>query len=177
MGIGAILGISLGGLILLVAIIVAWWFMATYHSIINKRNNAEDAFCELNVLLKGRYEDVSAFVEAMGDGCEEDVKEQLLSTRNLAMASANISEQVHNEAKFEMAIERALLMYQEKKSEISPQKQEICDNLRKNQEFINKSRQFYNSMVKAYNDKLETRPGKFWSKAKKLQSLEMFNLQ
>lgn len=177
MTIGAILGIVLGCLVLVVVIFVAWWFWAVYQSIINKRNNAEDSFGELNSLLKGRYEDVSAFVEAVGGACDEEIKEQMLSARNLAMASASIPEQLKNEAKLETAIERALLVYQEKKQEISPKNQEICDILYKNQEFINKSRQFYNSMVKTYNEKLTTRVGKFWVKARKFQPMAMYNLQ
>lgn len=177
MGIGAILGIILGSLVLLSLLFVIWWFVAVYHSIVTKKNNAEDAFCELNSLLKSRYEDVSAFVEAIGKSCDEDVKMQILSARNSAMASASIAKQLENETKLEMAIERALLEFQEKKAEISPKNQEICDNLRKNQEFINKSRQFYNSMVKAYNDKLDTYPGRFLSKTQKFQPMKMFNLQ
>lgn len=177
MGIGAILGTILGCMLLLIVIVLIWWFATMYQAIITKRNNAEDAFGELNNLLKARYEDVSQFVEAIGENCDDEIKSQLLNARNLAMASATVSEQLANEAKLEMQIERALLIYQEKKQNMSQEQQKICDNLYKNQEFINKSRQFYNSMVKAYNDKLTTVPGKFWSQMRNLQPMTMYNLQ
>ena len=177
MGVGAILGTILGVMLLLIMLAFVWWFVAVYQAIITKRNNAEDAFGELNGLLKARYEDISQFAEAIGENCDDEIKTQLLKARNLAMASATVKEQLENEAKLEMQIERALLVYQEEKQNMSQEQQKICDNLYKNQEFINKSRKFYNSIVKAYNDELATVPGKFWSQMRNLQPMTIFNLQ
>ncbi len=176
MGIGAVLGIVLGCLVLLILIVLVWWYAATYHSIISSKNNADLAFVELNNSLQSRYQELSDFALGSGKCCDPEEIKQMLQLRNMAMASATIEEQLENEEKLQKLLEKILLECEAKKANFAAEEQENCENLRKMQDFIDKNRKFYNSMATTYNKKLESVPGKFWSKKGHFEPMGLFNI-
>lgn len=174
MGIGAILGIVLGCLVLLILLVLVWWYVASYHSIVAAKNNADVAFVELNNSLQQRYQDLSDFASVCGKYYDQPEIKEMLQLRNMAMASATISEQLENEEKLQKMLEKILFACEAKKATFSPEEQENCENLRKMHDFIDKNRKFYNAMATTYNKKLLTAPGKFWAKKGRFESMSLF---
>ena len=70
-----------------IALIIIFWFIAVYNSLVSLRNNAKEAWSDINVQLKRRYDLIPNLVEIVKGYAshERQVFENVTQARSQAM--------------------------------------------------------------------------------------------
>jgi len=160
MGAGAILGIIIGILILILLFI----FIGIYNGLVGLRNQVKNAWAQIDVQLKRRYDLIPNLVETVKGYAahERQTLEAVTNARNLAQSIAgggSVAERAKAEGELSSALARLLAVV------------ENYPNLKANENFLalqeeltsteNKisfSRQYYNDSVLRYNNKTQMFP-------------------
>ena len=165
MDIGAIVGIVLGIIIVVLIIIGIALFVTTYNILLRLRNNAEEAFSQLDALFKKRCELLPNLINVVKSCVKEDDFEEILSTRNLALASKNVQEQLENEVVLSDAIKALFAKLQNNESlEALNEYKSIKKDFDQLEKQINISGSFYNDVANVYNNRLELFPSNWVAK-------------
>ncbi len=145
------------GLLVLVAIYV----LVTYNGLVGMRNRIENAWAQIDVQLKRRYDLIPNLVETVKGYAahERETLEAVIQARNVAMAAEGPQDQAAAENMITGALKSVFAL-----SEAYP-------DLKANQNFLNLqeeltgtegriayARQFYNDTVYRYNTKIQTVP-------------------
>jgi LemA protein len=145
------------GLLVLVAIYV----LVTYNGLVGMRNRIENAWAQIDVQLKRRYDLIPNLVETVKGYAahERDTLEAVIQARNVAMAAEGPQDQAAAENMITGALKSVFAL-----SEAYP-------DLKANQNFLNLqeeltgtegriayARQFYNDTVYRYNTKIQSVP-------------------
>jgi LemA protein len=159
MGIGAIVGIVIGVIVLLLVV----WLFATYNGLVRLRNQTRNAWSQIDVQLKRRHDLIPNLVETVKGYAahERQTLEAVIQARNTAVSA--VGKGVGEQAKAEGGLSGALA----KLFAVAEQ----YPNLKANENFLalqeeltsteNKisfSRQFYNDSVLQYNNKTQMAP-------------------
>jgi LemA protein len=140
---------------------VLGWVMATYNGLVGLRNQVENAWAQIDVQLKRRYDLIPNLVETVKGYAkhERETLEKVIQARNMAMSAKG----VHDRAEAENMLTGAL------KSLFAVS--EAYPDLKANQSFLrlqeeitateNKvafSRQFYNDSTMQFNTRIQLFP-------------------
>ena len=157
LGAGWIAAIVIGGLILLMAM----YAVGVYNTLVRLRNRLENAFSQIDVQLKRRYDLIPNLVETVKGYAshERETLEAVTQARNMAVNAQGVGEQAQAENMLSGALKSLFAV-----SEAYP-------DLKANENFLNLqeeltgtegriaySRQFYNDTVLRYNTKIQTFP-------------------
>lgn len=154
-----IAGIIIGVIIVILLII----FIGTYNGLVGLRNQVKNAWAQIDVQLKRRYDLIPNLVETVKGYMqhERQTLEAVTSARNLAqsLSGASVADRAKAEGELSGALSRLLAVV------------ENYPNLKANQNFLalqeeltsteNKisfSRQFYNDQVLRFNNKTQMFP-------------------
>ena len=151
--------------IILIAIIVCCLIFVwmTYNRLILLRNRVKEAWSDIEVLLKRRYDLIPNLIETVKGyvAHERNTLEAVINARNAAMASGNKS--VEQQAKSENVLSgtlKSLFALSESYPDLKANtnflelQRELVDTENK----IQASRRFYNNNVLAFNTKIEMFP-------------------
>jgi LemA protein len=139
------------------------YFLSTYNRYIVLRNRVKEAWSDIEVLLKRRYDLIPNIVETVKGYAahEKNTLEAVIKARNMAMAAGNSS--IEEQAKSENILSGTLKSlfalsenYPDLKANVNflELQRELVDTENK----IQASRRFYNSNVLAFNTKIELFP-------------------
>jgi LemA protein len=161
MAAGVIIGIILGVIILIFIFII----IGIYNGLVGLRNQVKNAWAQIDVQLKRRYDLIPNLVETVKGYAahERQTFEAVTNARNLAQSmaagAASVGERARAEGELSSALARLLAVV------------EAYPDLKANQNFLalqeeltsteNKisfSRQFYNDSVLRYNNKIQMFP-------------------
>ena len=157
MDIGTIIIIIIVGVIL----VLAFYVVGVYNSLINARNKAKDQFSQIDVQLKRRSDMIPNLVETVKGYAKHEEKtfKEVVEARN-KMASANgINEELEASNAVTGALNKLFALseaYPELKSNenfLSLQK-----DLKETEDKLSYARQFYNDSVLMYNNTREKFP-------------------
>jgi LemA protein len=148
-------------ILLALVVVVGLYVIITYNGLVSLRNRIENAWAQIDVQLKRRYDLIPNLVETVKGYAahEKETLERVIQARNQAMAAQG----AHDQAEAENLITGAL------KSVFALS--EAYPDLKANQNFLNLqeeltgtegriayARQFYNDSVVRYNTKIQTFP-------------------
>jgi LemA protein len=149
-------------LIILVPIVLIGLFvMVTYNGLVRLRNQIENAWAQIDVQLKRRYDLIPNLVETVKGYAshERETLERVIEARNMGINATGVHEQAEAENVISGALKSLFAL-----SEAYP-------DLKANQNFLNLqeelsgtegriayARQFYNDSVFRYNTKIQTFP-------------------
>jgi LemA protein len=148
-------------IIVILVVLVIGYVVLTYNGLVSMRNRIENAWAQIDVQLKRRYDLIPNLVETVKGYAthERDTLEAVVQARNMAMSA----EGPHDQAAAENMITGAL------KSVFALS--EAYPDLKANQNFLNLqeeltgtegriayARQFYNDTVFRYNTKIQSVP-------------------
>lgn len=166
--------VILGGLILLAVVIFAW-VMGVYNGLITKRNQYKNAFAQIDVQLKRRYDLIPNLVETAKGFMkhERETLEAVIQARNIASgavgkAAANpddpnaMKQLGQAEGQLNGALSRLMMVaeaYPEFKSDQTMLN--LQEELTSTENKVAFSRQSYNDFVMAYNTARELFPSNF----------------
>ena len=147
--------------ILVIVVVVVLLFIATFNGLVRLRNRVDNAWAQIDVQLKRRYDLIPNLVETVKGYAahERQTLEAVIQARNMAMSAQGPAQQAQAENMITGALKSLFAL-----SEAYP-------DLKANQNFLNLqeeltgtegriayARQFYNDTVQRYNTKIQTFP-------------------
>jgi LemA protein len=171
----------MGALIVLfvVLVLLVVWFITMYNRLVKTRQLTMNAWAQIDVQLKRRYDLIPNLVETVKGymSHEKDTLERVIQARNMAVNATGVSEK----AKAEGALTGALTgffglaeAYPELKanSNMAQLQEELSDTESK----ISFARQYYNDVTTEYNTQLETFPSSIVAGIGSFKARELFEL-
>lgn len=153
------MGISLfiiGGLVLLVI-----YFIATYNSLVTLRNRVQEAWSDIDVQLKRRYDLIPNLVETVKGYAkhEEGVLESVIKARAMAMNAQSVDQHAQAENMLSGAL-KSLFAVAEAYPDLKASTNfvELQRELTDTEDKIQASRRFYNANTRDMNTKIEHFP-------------------
>jgi LemA protein len=163
---GVVVGI-VGGLVCLLAVIVAGWALATYNRLVRQRNQVQASWAQVDVQLKRRYDLIPNLVESVKGYAahERGTLDAVVSARSGAMAAAQ-APGVAGRAVAEDALTQALgrlFALAEAYPDLKANQNfaALQAELANTEDKIAYARQFYNSAVQTLNTSVQTVPTNF----------------
>jgi LemA protein len=156
LGIGLVLLLFLG-----LVVVLAGWAIVTYNSLVGLRNQLENAWAQIDVQLKRRYDLIPNLVEAVKDymGFEQDVLTKVTEARSQAAAATGPADQARAENVLTGAL-RQLFAVVENYPQLKANENvmRLQEELTGTEDRISSARQFYNENVRVFNTRIQTFP-------------------
>lgn len=147
--------------ILVIVIVAVVWFATTYNGLIKLRNNRENAFANIDVQLKQRFDLVPQIVSTVKGYAshEKEVLEKVTAARAAAMNAQTIDEKVAADKALSGALSGlrvSLEAYPELKA--NENFLQLQNELSDIENKLAAARRFFNSSTKELNNAVETFP-------------------
>lgn len=158
------LGLGLGLLLLILfglIIMVAGWAIVTYNALVALRNQLRNAWAQIDVQLKRRYDLIPNLVETVKDYMqyEQDVLTGVTQARAAAVSAQGPADQAKAENMLTGAL-RQLFAVVENYPELKANENVMAlqEELTSTENQISFARQFYNDHVMRFNTRIQTFP-------------------
>ena len=153
---------SIGWIIVIVVVVLlVLWVMGTYNSLVTLRNRVKDAWSQIDVQLKRRFDLIPNLVETVKGYTkhESETLENVIKARNTYLSASLPEEQMKADGELTKAISKLFALTESYPDLKANQNfQELQEELQQTEDKIAMSRQFYNDIVMQYNNKVETVP-------------------
>ena len=154
--------IGVGLLVLLgLAVLVVGWVIGTFNALVRLRNQLRNAWAQIDVQLKRRYDLIPNLVETVKDYMEyeQDVLTSVTEARAAAVSAEGPAQQAAAENMLTRSL-RSLFAVVENYPELKANENvmKLQEELTGTENRIAFSRQFYNDTVMRFNTRLETFP-------------------
>lgn len=144
-----------------IVVLVALWFILSYNGLINSRNLVKNAWSQIDVQLKRRYDLIPNLVEVVKDymSYEQETLERVVRARQTAIDVSGVKEQAQAEAQLTASL-RQLFALAENYPQLKANENvgRLQEELTTTENKISFARQHYNDSVMRYNTKLQTIP-------------------
>jgi LemA protein len=166
-------------LVVILALLVVYG-IAQYNGLVSLRRQTQNAFGQIDVQLKRRYDLIPNLVETVKGYMkhEQDTLEKVIQARNRAMSATS----VHDKSEAEGQLSRALTgifalseSYPELRS--NENMLSLQEELKSTENKIAFARQYYNDVVTSYNTKIETFPSSIFANAGGFKPKELFEVE
>jgi LemA protein len=175
------MGIAVWVIIGIVVIIVIA-FIATYNGLVRLRNQVKNAWAQIDVQLKRRYDLIPNLVETVKGYAkhERETLDSVTNARNLAQqaASASVGERSKAEVELSSALSR-LLAVVENYPDLKANQNFLAlqEELTSTENKISFSRQFYNDSVMKYNNQTQMFPSNIIAGMTGFKASEFFEVE
>jgi LemA protein len=167
-------------IILAVVVVIVLFVVLTYNRLIALRNRVKEAFSDIDVQLKRRYDLIPNLVNAVKGyaGHEKGVLEKVTEARTRAMGASGVHEKAQAENMLTGAL-KSLFAVSENYPDLKASANflELQRELRDTEDKIQASRRFYNTNVMSLNTKIETFPSNFIARGFGFKKEEFFELE
>jgi LemA protein len=147
-------------IILGVVVVVALWLIAVYNGLIKLKNRVDEAWSDIDVQLKRRYDLIPNLIETVKGYAkhEKETLENVIKARNSAMNT-----QGAGKAKAENALSetlKSIFALSESYPDLKANQNflQLQDELSDTENKIQASRRFYNTNVRDFNTKIQIFP-------------------
>ena len=163
-----------------IAVAVVLWLIAMYNAFVRLRNNVKDAWSDIDVQLKRRYDLIPNLIETVKGYAthEKGVLEAVTKARTQAMGAQSVGEHQEAENMLTGAL-KSLFAVSENYPDLKANENflELQRELSDTENKIQASRRFYNSNVKEMNNAVEMFPQNMIAGMFKFTAEEFFELQ
>jgi len=171
------IGLTILGLIV---ILLAVFLISVYNSLVQLRQRVQNAWAQVDVQLKRRYDLIPNLVGAVKGYAQHEkaTLEGVTQARNMAMNAGNIQEQMQAENMLSSAL-RSLFAVAEAYPELKANTNfmQLQAELTDTESKIAFARQFYNDTVQKFNTKIELFPTNLVAGMLGFAMVDYFNLQ
>lgn len=172
--------LTLTNIVTSIIIVIALWLILTYNGLIRRRYRVREAWSDIDVQLKRRYDLIPNLVETVKGymAHERGVFEKVTEARTKAMGAGAKEEKLGAENVLSSAL-KTLFAVSENYPELKANtnfldlQRELADTENK----IQSARRFYNGNVMGYNTKIATVPTNLISGALGFKKEEFFGLE
>jgi len=148
-------------IILGIVVVVVGWLAASYNGFIRLRTRAEEAWSDIDVQLKRRYDLIPNLIETVKGYMthERETLESVTNARTAAMGAGTVGEQAASENMLTGAL-KSLFAVSESYPDLKANENflELQRELTDTENKIQASRRFYNTNVRDLNIKIESVP-------------------
>src|SRR3990167_6085106 len=144
-----------------VVVVVALWLVLTYNGLINGRNRVDEAWSDIEVQLKRRYDLIPNLVETVKAYAthEEGVFEKVTRARAAAMGATTPAEHAKAENVLSGTLKSLFAVAESYPSlQAAGNFLDLQQNLTDAEDKIQASRRFYNGNVRDYNTRVQSFP-------------------
>lgn len=172
----------MGGLIAIgvIVILLAVFLIITYNALVQLRQRVQNAWSQVDVQLKRRYDLIPNLVNAVKGYAqhEKTTLESVTQARNMAMAAGNVKDQARAENMLSGAL-KSLFAIAEAYPELKANTNfiQLQSELSDTESKIAFARQFYNDTVQKFNTKIEIFPNNLVAGMLGFQMVDYFTLQ
>ncbi|MGQ9663392.1 MAG: LemA family protein [Kiritimatiellia bacterium] len=148
-------------ILIVVGVLVLLWLMGVYNSLVRLRNQLENAWAQIDVQLKRRYDLIPNVMETVKGYAkhERETLEKVVQARNLAMAAKTVGERAEAEGILTGTL-KTLFAVAEAYPDLKANQNFLAlqEELTSTENKISFARQFYNDSVMRYNTRIQTFP-------------------
>ncbi len=159
---------------------VIFWFIAVYNALIRLRNQTDEAWSDIDVQLKRRYDLIPNLVESVKGYAkhERELFEKVTQARAAAMGAQGIEEKGKAENMLSGTL-KSLFAIAENYPELKANENflKLQDELSDTENKIQAARRFYNGNVRDFNIKIESFPSNIVASMFKFSKREFFELE
>jgi LemA protein len=160
--------------------IVILWFIATYNGLIRLRNRTDEAWSDIDVQLKRRYDLIPNLVETVKGYAthERELFENVTKARSNAMQATSPEQQGKAENMLAGAL-KSLFAVAENYPDLKANQNfaKLQDELSDTENKIQASRRFYNGNVRDFNTKLQVFPTNMIAGMLSFKKKEFFEIE
>ncbi len=167
-------------IILIVLGLMLLWAVFTYNRLIALRNRAKEAWSDIDVQLKRRYDLIPNLVEAVRGyaGHERELFEKVTEARTRAMGAGTMKD--HSEAENMLSSTlKSLFAVAENYPQLRASENflELQKELRDTEDKIQAARRFYNTNVRDLNTKIESFPASIAANTFRFVKMDFFEIE
>lgn len=166
-------------IILGLVVLVVLWIVGMYNGLITLRNRVKEAWSDISVQLKRRYDLIPNLVETVKSYAkhEKDVFTDVTKARTAAMSAKNIDDKAAAENMLSDTL-KSLFAVSENYPDLKASQNflDLQDELSDTENKIEASRRFYNGQVRDFNTKLEVFPTNIFGKQLGFKSEPFFEI-
>jgi len=158
---------------------VALWLIATYNGLIRSRNRVQEAWSDIEVQLKRRYDLIPNLVSAVKGYAahENQVFDKVTQARSAAMGATNPHDKLAKENMLTGAL-KSLFAVAEAYPDLKANQNflSLQNDLTDTENKIQAARRFYNGNVRDFNTKLQVFPTNMIASMLKFEPNEFFDI-
>ncbi len=159
--------------------VIIFWFGLTYNGFVSLRNRAKEAWSDIDVQLKRRYDLIPNLVETVKGYAahESGVFEKVTEARTRAMGAGTLKDKAQAENALSETL-KTLFAVSENYPQLraSENFQKLQDELTDTEDKVQAARRFYNGNVRDLNIKIETVPSNIVASLFGFKKMEFFEL-
>ncbi len=163
-----------------IAVVIVLWLVAMYNAFVRLKNNVRDAWSDIDVQLKRRYDLIPNLIESVKGyvAHEKGVLEAVTEARTKAMGAQNVGEKQEAENMLTGAL-KSLFAVSENYPDLKANENflELQRELTDTENKIQASRRFYNSNVKEMNNAVQMFPQNLIAGIFNFKEEEFFELE
>lgn len=162
-----------------IILLFAGWVIWTYNGLVALRNQLQNAWKQIDVQLKRRYDLIPNLVETVKGYMkhEQDTLQKVIEARSKAMASTGVKESAEAESALSQSLGKIfLLMENYPDLKANQNVLHLQEELTTTENQIAFSRQYYNDLVMRFNMKQEVFPSNMIASFFRFQPSEFFNV-
>jgi LemA protein len=168
--------LGLGAIILIVTL----WVVVTYNGLVRLRNAVKNAWSQIDVQLKRRYDLIPNIVETVKGyaGHEKDTLERVVKARQAGIDASTVKDQAAAENMITGAL-RQLFALSEAYPNLKANENFLAlqEELSSTENKISFSRQYYNDTVQTFNTRQEMFPANLVASMLGFQPAEFFEIE
>ena len=180
-------GMALGGLVLIVllvigglALLVIGWLVLTYNGLVRLRNGVRNAWAQIDVQLRRRYDLIPNLVETVKGYAahEKETFENVVKARQAGIDASNVKEQGQAENMITGAL-RQLFALSEAYPDLKANQNFLAlqEELASTENKIGFARQYYNDSVQTFNTRQQMFPANMVAKMMGFEPRDFFELE
>jgi len=170
----------IGTIILVVVIALILWIGYAYNRLIVLKNRAKEAWSDIDVQLKRRYDLIPNLVNTVKGYAshESETFEKVIQARNQAMNAQGVAEQGKTENVLKDTL-KSLFALVENYPDLKANEnfKHLQEELTDTEDKVQAARRFYNSNVNTLNIKLEVIPSNIIGKIFGFKKMELFEVE
>ena len=174
------MGIVLTIVVIAIVVLLVIYAISTYNGLVRRRNDVDEAYRQIDVQLKRRYDLVPNLLEGVKRYFrqEQEVLNQVTHARSQAMQPQSPGEQAQSESRLSGAIGN-LFAVAENYPELRSERVllDFQEELSSTENKISFARQHYNDSVGGYNTKVQSFPAVVFARAMGFSEREYFEAQ
>ena len=167
-------------IILGVAAIIVGWFIAAYNGFIRLINRAKEAWADIDVQLKRRYDLIPNLVETVKGYAahERELFEKVTEARTRAMGAQSVKEHAESENMLTGAL-KSLFAVSENYPQLKANENflELQRELSDTENKIQAARRFYNTNVRDLNIKIDSFPANIIARLFNFKKMDFFEIE
>jgi len=166
-------------IILVIIVLVIFWIVGGFNSLVTLRNRAKEAWSDIDVQLKRRYDLIPNLVETVKGYAthEKETFEKVIEARAKAMGAQSVKDRAEAENSLSQTL-KSIFALAENYPDLKASQNflELQRELTDTEDKVQASRRFYNGNVRDLNTKIETVPTNIIANMFGFQKMEFFEI-